>query len=114
MHNLHTYVRRMFVLASLTMAIVVSLCPAMASAKTSSCARLYSGLVTLHVANTTCKVGKDVAKWNDGHELGFTNNARIDGHRWHGTLFSCAHGHTYFRYTSGNETVWITYLQEVG
>lgn len=65
-------------------------------------------VLSLHETGVTCKIARDVETYSLRHETLPFFVWKIDGHRWHGTLFSRAHGHTYFRYTSPAGIVWVT------
>jgi hypothetical protein len=85
---------------------------AQAAART-TCAHAPRAEFPIQEVGTSCKVARDVERWNDHNELALSNNPRIDGHRWHGTLYSRAHGRTYYRFTTRGAAVWITYRQGV-
>jgi hypothetical protein len=101
--------KRIITATALAAALALSLSPAIASAAT-KCSPGSKFELPLHESGTSCRVARDVDRWFGGHEW-WDAAPRIDGRVWRGTLYSRAHDHTYFRFTThthGTANVWVT------
>lgn len=95
-------------------AVALGACPTIASANRSvrRCRAVFPRYeLPVHTAHVSCRVAHAVDRYAMTHE--WVVPFRVDRHRWRGTIYSRAHGHTYFRFRSGARIVWITHRGEV-
>ena len=86
------------------------------AAKIVTCPSLYPRYeFPLQERGTTCRVARDLDRYAATHDFVILNipGHKLDGYQWRAGISSRAHGHTYFRFTSGLRTVWITDRGEV-